>query len=208
MRPFKKPELYDRISRDGAKERSCINVILKQISTMRDNTFHLNRHMWNDVNDEWPFYTEQERQMMKRRKPQNLTPPGSSDGGSSGSGHSPTSTHPGSPPPTLPSVSSSAKRPGYYDGVDGLPTKRQRISHYVKPTEPSSYRPPVESNAQRRPVTDSRDASNMNPRSREPPVIVVNGYGGSTNGNTLGYSEYCIAKSSFFVLSSLPKLFS
>lgn len=104
----------------------------------------------------------------RRRKPQNLTPPGGSDGGSSGSGHSPTSTHPGSPPPPI----SSSKRPGYYDGADGLPTKRPRISHYRKPSEPP-YRPPIENNSQRRPVTDSRDASNMNPRSRESPP---NGY--------------------------------
>lgn len=49
--------------------------------------------------------------------------------------------------------------------MDGLPTKRARVSHYRKP-EPSYARPA--DNAQRRPATDSRDASNMNPRSREP----------------------------------------
>lgn len=105
-----------------------------------------------------------------RRKPQNLTPPGSSDGGSSGSGQSPTSTHPGSPPPI-----SSSKRPGYYDGADGILTKRPRISHYRKPSE-QTYKSPVE-NSQRRPVTDSRDASNMNPRSRE-----MTGFINSHNG--------------------------
>lgn len=119
------------------------------------------------------------REINSRRKPQNLTPPGSSDGGSSGSGQSPTSTHPGSPPPPV----SSSKRPGYYDGADGMPTKRLRISHYRKPSEPN-YRSPVENNSQRRPVTDSRDASNMNPRSRESPT---NGYVGSlTNGYVNG----------------------
>ena len=44
----------------------------------------MQRHCWNDVQDEWPFYTEEEKALMRRRKPQNLTPPGSSDGGSSG----------------------------------------------------------------------------------------------------------------------------
>lgn len=59
------------------------------------------------------------------RKPQNLTPPGSSDGGSSvGSGQSPSSVHPGSPPSAIEPPPSS-KRP-IYDGA--LPTKRQRIS--------------------------------------------------------------------------------
>lgn len=108
------------------------------------------------------------------RKPQNLTPPGSSDGGSSGSGQSPTSTHPGSPPPPI----SSTKRPGFQEGPDGFLTKRQRIAHNTKTDQ--IYRPPIENNSQRRPITDSRDASNMNPRSRESPT---NGYFGNyTNG--------------------------
>ncbi|KAJ3641546.1 hypothetical protein Zmor_028049 [Zophobas morio] len=178
LRPFKKVELHDRITKEGVREKNGITSILKQISFMKDNCYHLNRAMWNEVNEEWPFYTESERQMLKRRKPQNLTPPGSSDGGSSGSGQSPTSTHPGSPPPI---TTSSSKRPGYYDNQDGLPTKRQRISHYRKPSEQPTYRSPVENNSQRRPVTDSRDASNMNPRSRESPTL-SNGYSTPNGG--------------------------
>lgn len=42
-----------------------------------------------------------------RRKPQNLTPPLSSDGGSSASGQSPGSTHNGSPPPAVKRPSST-----------------------------------------------------------------------------------------------------
>jgi len=33
---------------------------------MRDNTYHLHRHIWNDVHEDWPFYTEQDRQCLKR----------------------------------------------------------------------------------------------------------------------------------------------
>ncbi|XP_068912678.1 RNA polymerase II elongation factor Ell [Tenebrio molitor] len=189
LRPFKKVELHDRITKEGVREKNGITSILKQISFMKDNCYHLNRAVWNEVNEDWPFYTESERQALKRRKPQNLTPPGSSDGGSSGSGQSPTSTHPGSPPPISTSTSSS-KRPGYYDNQDGLPTKRQRISHYRKPSEQQTYRSPAENNSQRRPVTDSRDASNMNPRSRESPTTMNGGYltpitnGGYANGTT------------------------
>lgn len=53
----------------------------------------------------------------------------------SGSGHSPNSVHPGSPPGILapPPGFMSSKRPGYYEGSDGLQTKRPRISHYRKP---------------------------------------------------------------------------
>lgn len=95
---------------------------------MRDNTYHLHRHIWNDVQEDWPFYSEQDRQMLKRRKPQNLTPPLSSDGGSSTSGQSPTSTHNGSPPPAVkrPPLKSDSSH------FDGPVAKKQRISHYKK----------------------------------------------------------------------------
>lgn len=73
----------------------------------------------------FPMKTKQ-----NRRKPENLTPPLSSDGGSSTSGQSPTSTHNGSPPPAV-------KRPPLgsdkYTSSNDYPTsKKQRISHYRK----------------------------------------------------------------------------
>ncbi|XP_014211973.1 RNA polymerase II elongation factor Ell [Copidosoma floridanum] len=143
LRPFKRPELYDRINKEGVreKEKNIMANLLKQIAFMRDNTYHLNRCMWNDVQEDWPFYTEQEKAILKRRRPENLTPPGSSDGGSSGSGQSPNSIHPGSPPTVtaLPFDVFGTKRPGYYQGNDGLPTKRQRISHYRKNDPDVSY---------------------------------------------------------------------
>lgn len=64
------------------KERMIMTTVLKAVAFMRDNTYHIVRHAWNDVQEDWPFYTEQEKTMLKRRKPQNLTPPGSSDGSS------------------------------------------------------------------------------------------------------------------------------
>ncbi|XP_018339357.1 PREDICTED: RNA polymerase II elongation factor Ell isoform X1 [Trachymyrmex septentrionalis] len=144
LRPYKKPELYERIKKEGLRERErpIMQTLLKQVAYMRDNTYHLYRHIWNDVLEDWPFYTEQERTMLRRRKPQNLTPPGSSDGGSSGSGQSPNSIHAGSPPAITapPPNLVSNKRPGYYQGNDGLPTKKPRISHYKKP-EPISFIP-------------------------------------------------------------------
>ncbi|XP_055316484.1 RNA polymerase II elongation factor Ell isoform X2 [Sitodiplosis mosellana] len=132
LRPYKKPEIYSKITNEGVRnsERACIGTLLKSLSFMRDNTYHLHRHLWNDVHEDWPFYTEQDRQSLKRRKPENLTPPLSSDGGSSTSGQSPTSTHNGSPPPAV-------KRPPlnsdkYTSSMDGPASKKQRISHYRK----------------------------------------------------------------------------
>ena len=34
---------------------------MKQVSFMKDNTYHLHRHMWNDVSEDWQFYSEQVR---------------------------------------------------------------------------------------------------------------------------------------------------
>jgi len=59
-----------------------------------------------------------------------------------GSGQSPNSIHAGSPPAITapPPNLVSNKRPGYYQGNDGLPTKKPRISHYKRP-EPISFIP-------------------------------------------------------------------
>lgn len=66
---------------EGIKDREHASLILtlKQVAFFRDNMYQLQRPIWEDVKEDWPFYTEQERAMLKRRKPQNLTPPGSSD---------------------------------------------------------------------------------------------------------------------------------
>ena len=95
-----------RIYKDGKKGKKKKNImgILGSVSEHKDNTYVLKRSFWNDVSEDWPYYTEEERQSFRRRKPQNLTPPGS-DGGISissiGSGHSSSSSHPGSPQPTV-----------------------------------------------------------------------------------------------------------
>ena len=75
-----------------------------------------------------------------RRKPQNLTPPLSSDGGSSStSGQSPNSQHNGSPPPIVKRPSQSASslnnnmnsKMNYDNDKYSEPVaKKQRISHY------------------------------------------------------------------------------
>lgn len=148
LRPYKKPELYAKLAQDGIRgqEKNCIAQALKAIASMRDNVYYLHRHMWNDVQEDWPFYSEQDRQTLKRRKPQNLTPPLSSDGGSSTSGQSPSSAHNGSSPP------SGSKRPSMAGGDQDqgqVPTsKKQRISHYKKDILPDINRSNVTPNAQ------------------------------------------------------------
>ncbi|XP_055693782.1 RNA polymerase II elongation factor Ell [Lutzomyia longipalpis] len=190
LRPYKKPELYARIVSEGVKDRDRNNIknILTTISYLRDNTYHLNRHIWNDVHEDWPFYTEQDRQNLKRRKPQNLTPPLSSDGGSSTSGQSPTSTHNGSPPPAV-------KRPAMNSDkfLEGPVSKKTRISRVGNANHDA-----------RRGMTDSRDSANMNPRSREhhDDIRSSNSYYGSNSTPTTQESEDSGLSLSYSVLRS------
>ncbi|XP_063539680.1 RNA polymerase II elongation factor Ell [Cydia strobilella] len=145
LKPFKKPELYLRLNQEGIKEkeRSVVNKILPQIGSLKDNCYHLHRHIWNDVNEDWPFYTEEEKRILKRRKPQNLTPPVSSDSTNSLSPRA----SPGAP------GTPGCKRPGGGGGAGAGPgpgpgagaggeeppaAKKQRISHYRRPSPPSS----------------------------------------------------------------------
>lgn len=144
VRPLKKPELLDRMTRDGVreKEKKELFPLVKQVSIMKDNTYHLRRDIWNDVSEDWPYYTEEERQAFRRRKPQNLTPPGS-DGstGSAASGHSSSSSHPASPQPSL------KRSSAYLSSGDASPlsdhlappstspaAKKKRVSNFVRPT--------------------------------------------------------------------------
>lgn len=136
IRPHKKLELFAALRRDGLREcdKSHLMHTLLSVSTIRDNTYQLLRHVWNDIQEDWPFYTEQERQQMKRNKPQNLTPPSSDSGISVGSNQSPNSSSSFSSGDKSPSC--QYKRPGYFNGADGLQTKRHRISHYSRPSKP------------------------------------------------------------------------
>jgi len=48
------------------RDRNSLTTVLMQVAVMRDNTYQLIRHVWNDVQEDWPFYSEQERQLLKR----------------------------------------------------------------------------------------------------------------------------------------------
>lgn len=146
LKPFKKPEFYQRMLNEGIREkdRSYLTTILHEVSLLKDNCFNLKPVFWNEVDDNWPFYTEQEIQQLKRRKPQNLTPESSDGGSSSISGQSPSSSQGCSP-------SSSMKRPlssvgainaggvgildNSYDEIGLIQAnKKARISHFKRDT--------------------------------------------------------------------------
>ncbi|XP_022255035.1 RNA polymerase II elongation factor Ell-like [Limulus polyphemus] len=119
LRPYKKPELLARLMRDGIKEKDKkgLSAILSQVAVLRDNTFHLARHVWNDVCDDWPFYGAEELKQMKRQKPQNLTPPSESENRS----------------PYVPQeYVSTVSQKRVSTNTEPHQTKKQRISHYNK----------------------------------------------------------------------------
>ncbi|XP_076322501.1 RNA polymerase II elongation factor ELL2-like isoform X2 [Tachypleus tridentatus] len=120
VRPYKKPELLAKLMRDGIKEKDkkSLSVILSQVAVLKDNSFSLLSHAWNEVQDDWPFYTSQERELMKRQKTQNLTPPVENRL------HSPSSLLSSNSP------ISQKRGPLDYEPYQG---KKLRISHYQKP---------------------------------------------------------------------------
>merc|ERR1719282_1120522 len=139
VRPYKKPELLPRVQRDGLKEKDKKNIsqLLREVSEYRNNVYELRRSMWNEVAEDWPFYSEQDRAALRRRKPQNLTPPGS-DTGSTSSGHSPSSTNPPSPPQI---TNPMRKRDNtYYDSQQeiGPLSKRKRTSNFKRTSNGAS----------------------------------------------------------------------
>ena len=94
IRPYKKPELMSRLHRGSFvllvfgrllastwltgfrfhclaeglkdKDKKLIMPVLVAVGLMKDQAYHLARHIWNEVLDDWPFYTDQERQLLKR----------------------------------------------------------------------------------------------------------------------------------------------
>ncbi|OQR74641.1 RNA polymerase II elongation factor ELL2-like [Tropilaelaps mercedesae] len=71
VRPLKKPEILTRLMKEGVKEseKKGMTALLSQITTLRDNTFHLLRNAWHEVHeDDWPFYTPEERIIIKKNR--------------------------------------------------------------------------------------------------------------------------------------------
>lgn len=69
VRPMKKPEILTRLIKEGVKEseKKGMTALLSQITTLKDNTFHLLRPIWHEVHeDDWPFYTPEERMLVKK----------------------------------------------------------------------------------------------------------------------------------------------
>jgi hypothetical protein len=42
-----------------------VTAALSGIAFMKDNVYHLAKHAWSEVNEDWPFYTFQDKQTIK-----------------------------------------------------------------------------------------------------------------------------------------------
>ncbi|XP_012160475.1 RNA polymerase II elongation factor ELL2-like [Ceratitis capitata] len=75
-KPFGLAELFARLKTDGLpySARDLIPNFLMATAVLQGNVYNLRRNVWYDVKDDWPHYTESEREHMKRRKQQILNP--------------------------------------------------------------------------------------------------------------------------------------
>lgn len=48
------------------KDRTQIMSVLSQVAQAKDNVYYLLRHIWNDVQEDWPFYSSQDHIILKR----------------------------------------------------------------------------------------------------------------------------------------------
>ena len=141
-------------------DKKNLSHLLREVSDCKNNVYELRRSMWNEVAEDWIFYSEQDRAALRRRKPQNLTPPGS-DTGSTSSGHSPSSTNPPSPP----QITNPLKRHTYSESHhdNGPFAKKKRVSNYKRDNSWDNARSPGLSHGHM--VTDHSSMSvNVSPR--------------------------------------------
>ena len=57
-----------------------LSTLLKKVAVCKNNVYELKPATWNEVSDDWPFYTMEDQASLKRRKVQNFHTPGSNTG--------------------------------------------------------------------------------------------------------------------------------
>jgi hypothetical protein len=71
MRPFKKSDLLLRLSSEGFKDidKKELSSILNSISLLKDNVYNLSKNGWTEVQTDWNNYTNDEKELVRRRNP-------------------------------------------------------------------------------------------------------------------------------------------
>ncbi|NXU93799.1 ELL2 factor, partial [Xiphorhynchus elegans] len=69
LKNYKKPELLDRLQRDGImpEDRDSLAKILQQVAKRNpeDNSFSLKEDRFKDIQKDWPGYSEVDRQALE-----------------------------------------------------------------------------------------------------------------------------------------------
>ncbi len=69
LRPYKKPELILRLQKDGIvmKDKNQLSGILLQVATLsRENAYTLNKHLYSEVQEDWPLYSDGDRLLVTK----------------------------------------------------------------------------------------------------------------------------------------------
>ncbi|XP_054721001.1 RNA polymerase II elongation factor ELL2-like [Uloborus diversus] len=129
IRPYKRPELLVRLMSEGIrdKDKKGITAMLSQCGTLKGNVYTLANYLWNEVQDNWKFCTQEEAEIIRKRKQQFLN---SNENGSTS-------------PNAVPSTSPAQKRVSseLSSSIQEPRSKKQRISHYTRPENPKNESP-------------------------------------------------------------------
>ena len=114
LRPYKKLELLARLNREGIREKDKkgLGTLLSSIAMLKDNSYHLHRGAWQEVQPEdWQFYTPEERELVRKRNPftQMINEPGTPNGSSSNVNNGVTTTTGSSASTTAPATNGKSE---------------------------------------------------------------------------------------------------
>ncbi|RUS80872.1 hypothetical protein EGW08_011343, partial [Elysia chlorotica] len=121
LRPYKKPELIHRLQKDGIREKdkNSLAAILQQVAVMnKDNSYTLARGGWAYVRLEWPFYSDEDKVLLKRNLQQE-----------SRANHTSPAVSPASSNPESPGNNQKRSLADDVDDSSSNPNKRKRIAH-------------------------------------------------------------------------------
>ena len=56
------------VETEGVKEcdKRHISNVLQSVAVVKENAYHLMKHLWSEVNEEWSFYSEEEKATLQR----------------------------------------------------------------------------------------------------------------------------------------------
>ncbi|GBN68154.1 RNA polymerase II elongation factor ELL2 [Araneus ventricosus] len=76
LKPYKKPELLARLIQEGISEldKNRVTITLHQVATVRKELYYLDLNKWNEVEDDWRFYSPEDAATIQKRKQEHCRP--------------------------------------------------------------------------------------------------------------------------------------